>query len=295
MKKVIVRLKGGLGNQLFCYAVARRLALKNQAELIIDDKTGFIRDATYNRHYALAPFNIDARKATKWERMEPFERYRRGISKFIAKHTPYEKRRYLESKGLEFDELLLGFQVDKTVYLDGLWFSEDYFKDVEQEIRNDLKIAPPYDLLNLNLAHKINSCNAVSLHVRWFDDPKNVNGKHNASADYYARAVDYMDRQLTEPHYFVFSDDPIATKEKIALPTYRTTFVNHNTGDKSAYIDLWLMTQCKHFIIANSTFSWWGAWLASYESKIIICPNLDLVGLTAWGFPGLIPNQWIKL
>lgn len=84
MSKLIARIKGGLGNQLFCYAEARRLALVNNAELVIDDVTGFVRDRQYRRQYALARFHIPARKATPAERMEPFERYRRGLAKFVA-------------------------------------------------------------------------------------------------------------------------------------------------------------------------------------------------------------------
>ena len=92
--KLIARIKGGLGNQLFCYAAARRLALVNNAELVIDDVTGFVRDRQYRRQYALDRFQIPARKATPAERMEPFERYRRGVAKFVARRRrPVPRRR----------------------------------------------------------------------------------------------------------------------------------------------------------------------------------------------------------
>ena len=95
MAKVIVRVKGGLGNQLFCYAAARRLALVNDAELVVDDVTGFCRDKIYGCKYALDKFNIKARKATPAERMEPFERGRRAMAKYFSKARPFNKRRYV--------------------------------------------------------------------------------------------------------------------------------------------------------------------------------------------------------
>ncbi len=76
------------------------------------------------------------------------------------------------------------------------------------------------------------------------------------------------------------------------LPDDQVTCVDHNQGEDQAYADLWLMTQCKHFIIANSTFSWWGAWLANFKSRIVIAPNIKISGLSAWGFVGLIPDDW---
>ncbi len=171
MAKVIVRIKGGLGNQLFCYAVARRLALVNNSELIIDDVTGFVRDHQYYRKYALDYFNVKARKATSYERMEPFERYRRGLVKFMARQRPFHLRSYIEQEGLDFDLRLLDYRLKKrTVYLDGVWQSESYFKDVEEIIRQDLRIIPPKNEANRKIAECIFACNAVVVHVRSFDN-----------------------------------------------------------------------------------------------------------------------------
>src|SRR5712691_2524903 len=104
-------MKGGLGNQLFCYAAARRLALANNAELVIDDVTGFARDRQYRRQYALDSCHIPVRKATPAERLEPFERYRRGVAKWLSRKKPFAERRYLEQEGLDFDERLLDVKV----------------------------------------------------------------------------------------------------------------------------------------------------------------------------------------
>lgn len=295
-RKVIARIKGGLGNQLFCYAAARRLALVNNAELVIDDVTGFGRDRQYRRQYTLDHFHIPVRKATPSEQLEPFERYRRGVMKWLSRRKPFAERRYLEQEGLDFDERLLALKVKGVLYLDGLWQSEGYFKDVEQTIRDDLRIIPPKDAFNQRMAEEIRNNAAVALHVRSFDSPDST-ATHNASADYYQRAIALMERKIESPRYFLFSDDPKAARTKLALPEGRVTSVSQSRGDENAYADLWLMIQCRHFITANSTFSWWGAWLAQSPGKIVITPHLvqEKISATNWGFEGLIPDSWLNL
>jgi Glycosyl transferase family 11 len=293
--KIIVRIKGGLGNQLFAYAAARRLAIVNHAELVIDDVTGFSRDLQYQRRYGLDQFSIPVRKATSNERLEPFERYRRGIIKLISAKKPFLERSYLEQEGIDFDRRLLDVKVSKTLYLDGLWQSENYFQDIERIIREDLRITPPQDAENLQMAEKIANCNAVALHVRWFEDPSSA-GVHNLSIEYYQKAIALIEQKVDSPHYFLFSDNPAAAAKKINLPEQNVTFVSHNLGDTNAYADLWLMSQCQHFITANSTFSWWAAWLGSNPTKVITTPlSLTISEVTAWNFDGLIPESWIEI
>ncbi|MFZ0929697.1 MAG: alpha-1,2-fucosyltransferase [Syntrophobacteraceae bacterium] len=297
MAKVIVRIKGGLGNQLFCYAAARRLALFNSAELVLDDVTGFRRDRQYRRGFQLDKFDIQARKATPFERMEPFERYRRGLAKLIARRKPFFQRTYVEQDGPEFDSRLLDFKVTGTVYLDGLWQSESYFKDFDSTLRQDLHIVPPEDYDNRRVAERIESCNAVGIHVRWFDNLDGTGsggGFHNLQEGYYSRAVDTMCARVSDPHFFLFSDYPEAARSLIPVPENMITSVTHN-GQDQAYADLWLMALCSHFIIANSTFSWWGAWLAEYSSKIVVAPDVRIDGVTTPGFTGLIPQSWHRI
>ena len=294
MKKIIARIKGGLGNQLFCYAAARRLALVNNAELVIDDVTGFARDSEYRRSYGLDHFSIPVRKATSAERLEPFGRSRRALARWLSRKQPYANRRYLEQEGIDFDPRLLALQVGGAIYLDGLWQSEGYFKDVEQTIREELRIIPPEDALNQRIAEEIRHSNAVSLHVRWFDRPDRL-AVYNLSTDYYQRAIGLIEQKVESPQYFVFSDDPQATRAKLDLPDEKVTFVSRNRDDENGFADLWLMTQCRHFITANSTFSWWGAWLGQATNKIVLTPERRIDGKAAWGFKGLVPNEWLKV
>jgi len=294
MTKIITRIKGGLGNQLFCYAAARRLAFVNDCDFAIDDKAGFKRDKKYNRKYALDHFSIPIRKATPFERLEPFERYRRGLKKIISRHRSYNQRDYIEQEGDDFDSRLLTVKPRGTLYLDGYWQSEQYFKDIEPIIRKDLSIIPPDDETNVALACQIQNSLAVAVHVRFFDNPLN-NSITNASSEYYEKAILKINSFYPEAHFFIFSDQPVAARRLVLLPDNRVTLVSHNLGDDSAYADLWLMAQCQHFIIANSTFSWWGAWLASHAHKQIIAPGFVRDGIMSWGFKGLLPESWIKI
>jgi hypothetical protein len=293
--QLIPRIFGGLGNQLFCYAAARRLALVNSAELVLDDVSGFAYDAAYQRHYQLDHFNIPCRKATAAERLEPFSRLRRVLKRRWNQRLPFEQRAYLLQKGIDYDPRLLHFKPQGTVYLEGYWQSENYFKDVEATIRQDLQIKPLTDVANLGMAEHIRNCTAVAVHVRFFDEP-NAAGINNAPGDYYARAVEAIERLAPAAHYFIFSDQPEAARARIPLPDTRVTLVAHNQGDEHAYADLWLMTLCQHFIVANSTFSWWGAWLAANPGKQVIAPGFEMrEGKMSWGFSGLLPDKWIKL
>ena len=304
MLKLICRLKGGLGNQLFMYAACRRLALKNNAELVIDDKSGFLYDSQFNRNYQLNHFNIQCKKVDYFELLKPFSRIRRYLKRRWNKFLSFEKRNYIMQEGINFDSRLLNFKFNKKVYIEGYWQSEKYFKDVEKQIRLDLKIKRPKDKKNQNMAHKIKNNLSVAVHLRFFDNPrlndkrkKNIN---NVSKTYYEHAFKKMEKVIPNAHYFVFTDIPKYVKNIISLKNKKITIVEHNNTNEMAYADLWLMSQCQHFIIANSTFSWWGAWLSLNKNKIVIAPKIKILNNrvnsnTSWGFSGLIPNNWQKI
>lgn len=294
MTKIIPRIFGGIGNQLFCYAAARRLALVNNAEIVIDDVSGFVRDFEYRRHYQLDHFSIPCPKASAAERLEPFSRVRRYLKRAYNLCRSFETRSYIKQESMDFEPRLLQVRPRGTLYLEGYWQSEDYFKDVEEIIRADLRIKSPTDATNLHLEARIRDSLSIAVHVRFFDAP-NASGVNNVSGDYYARAVKRMEMLVPDAHYFLFSDHPEVARALIPLPDQRITLVSHNKGDENAYADLWLMTHCKHFIIANSTFSWWGAWIAGNIDKIVLTPKLHIQSKTTWSFDGLIPRAWVEI
>jgi hypothetical protein len=294
-KRIICRIRGGIGNQLFCYSASRRLAIKNDAELVIDNITGFRYDHNYERKYSLDHFSINVRLASKGEQLKPISRIRRAILKRLSLRKEFNKRRYIEQIKNDFDLRLLNLKINGTIYLEGYWQSELYFKDIEEIVRDDLNIIPPSDIINQGIAIQIRKCNSICIHVRWFDSPQNQFLRNNIGKDYYQKAILFITERLKDYHFFVFSDYPAETSTMLSLPSGRTTFINHNQGDENAYADLWLMTLCKHFIIANSTFSWWGAWLSNNKDKIVIAPADKKNGIGAWGFEGLIPERWTLL
>src|SRR5680860_1301943 len=118
---IVPRILGGLGNQPFSYAAARRLALVNNAELVIDNVSGFVRDHTYQRGYQLDHFSIPCRKATAFERLEPFSRARRYLKRRLSRRLPFEERGYIVQEGIEFDSRLLQVKPHGSVYLEGYW------------------------------------------------------------------------------------------------------------------------------------------------------------------------------
>lgn len=297
---IISRIFGGIGNQLFIYAASKRLALKNNIELVIDHISGFSYDKDFKRHYQLDHFNIKSRKATASERLEPFSRIRKYIKRYRNKKLAFEQRSYIQQEGIGFEPKLLNFQPSGKVYLEGYWQSENYFKDVEQKIKKELHIDPPKDKKNLAIFRKIKGKVSVAIHFRFFDDSiirSNIKIKDNfnTSIDYYKKAITKMNKHFTNAHYFVFSDQTKKITNYLNLDPSKMTIVDINQSDKMAYADLWLMSNCKHFIIAKSTFSWWGAWLSNNKKKIIIAPKIDKNSLNFWGNKYLLPENWIKI
>ena len=305
-KKIIARIFGGLGNQLFAYAAARRLALVNNAELVIDDISGFSHDKTYQRHYQLDHFMIPCRKATPSERLEPFSLIRRYLLRSFNSLLPFNIRNFLHEstaaaispdieKNINLKDKFLKYRVKGAVRTEGYWQSEGYFKDVEDSIRSDLKFKPITDFKNINMVEKIKESISVGVHIRYFDIEDN-NSLNNIQVDYYLNALEEINSLVPDAHFFFFSDHPNLVSKHIPFPTSRTTFILHNIGDENAYADLWLMSHCKHFIIANSTFSWWGAWLSVHSDKSVIAPSFErLKSGTNWSAKGLLPDDWIKI
>lgn len=297
---IISRIKGGIGNQLFIYSAARRLSLVNNIELVIDHVSGFTYDKDFQRHYQLDHFNISSRKATTFERLEPFSRIRRYIKRYRNKKLAFEHRNYIQLEDTGFEPRLLNLQPKGKVYLEGYWQSENYFKDVEQQIKDELYINPPKDFKNLEMLEKIKGKVSIAIHFRFFDNSivrSNIKIKNsfNTSIEYYKKAIIKMNEYLPNAHYFVFSDQPEKIENYINLDTKKMTIIDHNQCDEMAYADLWLMSNCQHFIIAKSTFSWWGAWLSSNKKKIIIAPKIDENSSNFWGNDYLLPKKWIKI
>jgi len=188
-----------------------------------------------------------------------------------------------------------GFKdIRDSCYLSGYWQSEKYFESVSEVIRADFVFRHALEGKNLALAQQMKGCNAVSLHVRRGDYVSDVktNSTHGVcSLDYYRDAVKHMMEHVSLPHFFIFSDDIAWCREHLGLKDH-CSYIDHNTGHDS-YRDMQLMSLCHHHIIANSSFSWWGAWLNPSGDKIVIAPKQWFV--SGFNSSDLIPSAWLRL
>ena len=286
---IIVRLMGGLGNQMFQYAAARRLAHVHDAELKLD--LSWFGTQT-KRFYELGCFNVAARLASDRERRRFVPEGKRMWRKVVDRlHSG--SARYVREEHFHFDEKVLA--LPDGCYLKGYWQSPRYFEDAEDVIRQDFSFRLLPQGKNQEWAVRIGQVNAVSLHVRRGDyvtEPE-TNRLHGiCDVGYYHRAVEEIAARVQAPQFFIFSDDPQWARESIQL-NHPSTVVDVN-GPRHGCEDLRLMTLCRHHIIANSSFSWWGAWLCRNENKLVYAPRAWFTS-SAHQTQDVIPPQWHRL
>jgi hypothetical protein len=268
IRMVVVQLRGGLGNQLFQYATGRRIALTNDAPLKLD-LSKLARD--HLRTYKLKHFKIEAEIATPDEVMQV--KGGTGVTGYLIRRLdrfkPYYRRLWVKERHFHFDPTIL--TISGTAFLEGYWQSEPYFKTIEKKLREELALRSKPSALSEQIARAMQGTTSVSLHVRRGDYAANPATYYLCPLEYYISALAKIKRCVENPNFFIFSDDPVWTRENLMIGA-PTTFVTHNSADRD-YEDLWLISQCKHHIIANSTFSWWGAWLGSHPGKTVIAPK----------------------
>jgi Glycosyl transferase family 11 len=290
-----VSVYGGLGNQMFQYAFCTALNKKGKkARLSFSTYLFFYHHNGFNLATAFKlklpfPFNLLSYFLLNGEAL-----YKNKIAAGFCRRTInwYQKniyKTYNEKKEFEYDAAV--FQQHSCIF-NGTWQAEHYFKDIEQTVQQQFVFKVPADAENATVIEKIKSCNAVSLHIRRGDYLTSHWGKSLAvikDTSYYINAMEYIKQHTTNPHYFIFSDDMQWVKENLQIPD--CTYIGHNSG-KNSYVDMYLMSLCKHNIIANSTFSWWGAWLNKHLDKIVIMPEKWMNDNAC---NGIFPEEWIKL
>jgi len=270
---VISKVIGGLGNQMFQYAIGRAVSLRLQAKLKLDTSEfdgyvlhqGYELDRVFNLQVPIAN-KQEVRKLLGWQSYPLMQR-------IVARFCPYGG-----VGDMVYEPHFHYWQGVKGIvgscYLAGYWQSEKYFSEIESLIRQDFSFKTIADDKNKNLVDNIQSVNAISLHVRRGDyvNSAKTNVMHGTcSLDYYQAAMDYMIQQVDEPCFIVFSDDIQWVKANLSI-SHACRFVDYNQGENS-FRDMQLMALCQHHIIANSTFSWWGAWLNANKDKIVIAPK----------------------
>lgn len=296
---IIVKLMGGLGNQMFQYAAGRRLAHKHRTELRLDHsflESG--KQVATPRDYELHHLRVRCSRASRFECSAVatfgFPAWRSKLITLLPVSWQLSRSsNFIKERSLCFNPALL--DASNNVYLDGYWSSERYFADIADMLREEFTVRESLAGENLRTATAVRECCAVSVHVRRGDyvSDKTTAAFHGVCGlDYYARAVALLMQLLPNPHFFVFSDDHQWVRENFHVSA-PINFVDHN-GPECASEDMRLMSLCRHHIIANSSFSWWGAWLNSRVDKIVIAPqrwfNDPKINTS-----DLLPAAWIRI
>lgn len=281
---IYTRLFGGAGNQLFQYAAGRALADHLETELILDrryvfdsrdrgDCFGHFKRARYAAAPSLPPSKMDGTIQYLWWR------------KFGR--SP----RFRREQGLGFDAGF--FDLPRGTYLHGYWQSEQYFGPDLDGLRRDLVLTTPLDAPNAAMAAQIDAASCpVSVHVRRGDYI--AAGAYAACPpEYYRAAIDHLSQRLDQPlTCFIFSNDPAWARDNLDLGQEQV-IVDLN-DEATGHFDMALMSRCAHHVIANSTFSWWGAWLNPDPGKQVVAPR-DWFATPDLVNPDLIPDTWHRL
>jgi len=280
---VVSTLIGGLGNQMFQYAAGRALAVRTGSKLVLD--LGWLErppaDVT-PRSYELDCFQIEAEVARIYPRTA-VEHVRE-----VLRLSPRVWREQMYQFAPQTLELSGSFR------LVGYWVSERYFEEYADQIRKDFSFRDPPRGANQELAARIRDTTAVSVHVRRGDYVENPTTRafHGVlPVDYYVAAAARLRRTVRDPHFYVFSDDPEWCRSTLDLGG-PTTVVDHNRGHGSG--DLRLTSLCRHHVIANSSFSWWGAWLNPSPDKVVIAPR-RWIAVESFDTSHVLPPEWITV
>lgn len=287
---------------MFQYALGRHLAEKNSTLLKLD--LSCFEDYKLHR-YALHSFKIWEHIATI-EEIETFNRTDRTlVAKFVSKITKksgtissatsylYRDPIILKEKRFSFDPSVL--EARGNIYLEGYWQSEKYFFEIRDILLREFTFKYEQDAKNKKISEQIQKAESVSLHIRRGDYVHNVltNQVHGlCSFGYYSEAVNHIIKNRPNCHFYIFSDDPSWVRENFKID-YPVTVIEHNDASAN-FEDLRLMSLCRHNIIANSSFSWWGAWLNTYAQKIVVSPEkwFNDPSLDA---KDIIPEGWLKI
>jgi hypothetical protein len=293
--KIILRESGGLGNQLFQYAALRYYAKRYSAEMhIAVDPEWNAFSYGYPRPCLLQHFSIPARM----EERSHFDRIILSAKPWLnaacapvmkvlrlQKFSEQVKDKYYFMRDLPLKPYV------RILYIEGYFENHLMIEEIAEELRLDLTFRRPPEGKTLEVMAQIaRSESPVSIHVRRGDATIPAEGKVVLQNEYYVNAIARIRQRFVDPTFFVFSDDIRYVKENLSLGP-SAVFVEHN-DTVTAHDDLRLMSSCHHHIIANSTFSWWGAWLNSRSNKMVVAPRRWYLWKDNY-YPGLFPQDWI--
>lgn len=288
---IVVELMGGLGNQMFQHALARHLAIKNKAELVFDIDFLLDRSPRENfvyRDFDLGIFNIQENFA--YRRISKNYGTLKSSKKNVFEKLFIPRLKYIREERFDFNPEVL--ESGNNIYLHGYWQSEKYFKQIESTIRQDFTFKSKLSETARLIGDRILASNAVCVNVRRGDFLTNpILG--TVGINYYNSAINYLTSQVLSPTIFVFSDEIEWCRENLKFD-FETVYVSHEYAGEKFKDYLQLMILCKHFIIPNSSFAWWAAWLCANPDKIVIAPEVWFQSGN-WNYQDILPEKWIKL
>jgi hypothetical protein len=302
--KMIVRQLSGLGNQMFQYAAGRYYARQLEAQIALAfDPPHEALSHGHPRPFLLSHFAIDApfRELNSYERLLLFVNGLVTNSRRLKPVRPMVGSVLQHGLHLQFvtetREQLYRFQPElpfndraNTIYLVGYWQVHQIPECMSIDLRREFSFREPPTGKNLEMHRRINNTeNSVAVHIRRGDYTLDIEGNVALPMTYYSSAITQLRQNLHNPTFFIFSDD-IGFARQNAGADVAAVFVDHNDSF-SAHEDLRLMSSCRHHIIANSTFSWWGAWLGSRGDGVVIAPRNWMVGQRPC-YDDLFPPNW---
>jgi hypothetical protein len=271
---IIAQLHGGLGNQMFQYAAAKSLSRMVSTSLRVD-VSDYMLSPGHNGFELNDVFKCDLRICTQ-EEIRSLLGWR-GLP-CVKKRLKMKKYAMLRGKSFvvepHFHFWKNFFDSKDQIYMCGFWQSEKYFSHIAEEIRNDFEFKEELSMINYEIANSMENSKSVSIHIRRGDY---ISNRYNylfhgtCSLEYYNKAIQYIADNVEDPFFYIFSDDMawVRTALRVRFPCL---YVDHNPGGQS-HNDMRLMSLCRHHITANSSFSWWGAWLGRNGRKIVVAPE----------------------
>jgi hypothetical protein len=293
---IISRIIGGLGNQMFQYATLRAIELRtghvSKVDITPFENYGLHHGFELGRIFSQTPIKIASKSDIKsilgW-------RSSLGMGRIFLRSDMklFSPKNYITEYSLAFQKEILNIADDS--YLAGYWQSEKYFLDVADHIRKEFTFSESLSAENSKIKEEILSANSISLHIRrgdYVSNPTSLAIHGLCTIEYYQTAVAHIQQHVASPTYFIFSDDIPWVKANLGF-LKSVVYVEHNK-DSQSYNDMRLMSLCNHHIIANSSFSWWGAWLNASPNKIVISPRKWFADSSKHDID-LIPQSWVKL
>ena len=287
---LIVKIHGGLANQMFQYALYKSIMKKGNK--VYCDSTTFVPSWGFDDLNLEDIFpNLQVKEADitsikKLSLSESFiDKVKRKIG--LSKSSHFYETAYTFNNSI--------FDLKSNTYLDGYWQTEKYFKHIAENIRSDFTFSDFSDKKNIDLLLKLKQQESVSIHVRKGADYKKSIVSGTCEIDYYNGAIDIIKKKVKNPKFFVFTDNKSWVKEN--LDHLEFTLIDWNpVSGPSNYLDMQLMSKCKHNIIANSSYSWWGAWLNTNFKKVVIGPKLWFSKNTInYDSSDILPKEWISI